>query len=186
MFAIRRALLLGMGLFAAGVSPALAQHSVTARVFFSPRGGTEAAVVSEIGRARWSIHVLAYSFTSWPIADALLAARRRGVEVTILCDDGNETDPYSLLPWLLLQWAGVVVWEDHHAGSAHNKVMILDEGEVLTGSYNWSHAAEEDNAENLLMLSGQSLVDLYRLDWQKHLTHARIYVPRQKNGPRIR
>ncbi len=167
--------------------PVRAQQGVDARarVYFSPRGGCRTVVLQEIAKARWSIHVLAYVLTDWPIAQALLEARRRGVEVTILCNEGQETDPSSLLPWLLLQLAGVVVWEDHHAGIAHNKVMILDEGEVLTGSYNWSAAAEEDNAENLLVLQGQALVDLYRADWQAHLGHARQYVARQSRGPRL-
>src|SRR5947208_10313211 len=55
-------------------------------VFFSPKGGCTEAVVHAINRARREICMQAYSFTSKPIAQALIDAKTRGLDVTILLD----------------------------------------------------------------------------------------------------
>jgi phosphatidylserine/phosphatidylglycerophosphate/cardiolipin synthase-like enzyme len=57
-------------------------------VFFSPRGGATEAVVEALGRATNNVLVQAYSFTSAPIARALVAAHRRGLEVRVILDRG--------------------------------------------------------------------------------------------------
>jgi phosphatidylserine/phosphatidylglycerophosphate/cardiolipin synthase-like enzyme len=51
------------------------------QVYFSPHGGCSEAIIKEIDRAKAQILVQAYSFTSQPIAKALLAAHTRGVNV---------------------------------------------------------------------------------------------------------
>ena len=74
-------------------SPALADPTVT--VAFSPDGGATEAVVAVIAEARQSVHVAAYSFTSGPIAQALIHAHRRGVEVEAVLDRSNDTARYT-------------------------------------------------------------------------------------------
>src|SRR5689334_18329029 len=64
-------------------------------VFFSPRGGCTEAVVREITKARQSIAVQAYSFTSAPIAKAIVEAHRRGVKVTTILDKSKKSERYS-------------------------------------------------------------------------------------------
>ena len=58
-------------------TPAASQDGV--EVFFSPNGGCTEAMIDEIQNAKGSILVQAYSFTSAPIAKALLNAHKRGV-----------------------------------------------------------------------------------------------------------
>ena len=72
-------------------------------VFFSPKGGCTEAVVREINSARHEVLVQAYSFSSKPIAEALIAAKTRGVQVTVLLDKSNEAEPYSDLPLFVEQ-----------------------------------------------------------------------------------
>ena len=68
--------------------------------------------------------------------------------------------------------------DDQHA-IAHNKVMIIDGGTVITGSFNFSKAAEQSNAENLLILRGNPpLAALYAQNFRFHLGHATPYQPR--------
>lgn len=50
------------------------------KVFFSPKGGCTEAIISEIDQANTEILVQAYSFTSAPIAKALVAAHKRGAK----------------------------------------------------------------------------------------------------------
>ena len=68
----------------------------SATVFHSPKGGCTEAVVAELNRARREILVQAYSFTSKPIAEALIAAKGRGVNVEILLDKSNEAETHEL------------------------------------------------------------------------------------------
>src|SRR5262249_3515774 len=133
----------------------------THSVHFSPRGGCTDQVIAELTRARREILVLAYGFTSRPIAQALVAARKRGVRVEIILDHSNETEEYSDLPYLLSE--GLEPLIDSHHPIAHNKVMVIDRRTVITGSFNFTHQAENENAENLLILSHyRDLVDAYR------------------------
>lgn len=69
--------------------------------------------------------------------------------------------------------------EDQHA-IAHNKVMIIDGETVITGSFNFTKAAEENNAENLLVIRDPKLAELYTKNWQEHERHSEVYVARMK------
>jgi phosphatidylserine/phosphatidylglycerophosphate/cardiolipin synthase-like enzyme len=140
--------------------------------FFSPKGGCTEAIVREIGHARHEILVLAYSFTSKPIAQALVDAKLRGVHVEIVLDHSNEHELYTDLHYFLEQGLTPVI-DPHHA-IAHNKVMVIDSRTVLTGSFNFTHHAENDNAENLLVIKGHpELVRAYKDNFHTHKSHAR-------------
>jgi phosphatidylserine/phosphatidylglycerophosphate/cardiolipin synthase-like enzyme len=65
--------------------------------------------------------------------------------------------------------------DDKHA-IAHNKVMIIDRGVVITGSFNFTKAAEEKNAENLLILKNKELAKVYMGNWYKHREHSENYI----------
>src|SRR4051812_24427857 len=64
-------------------------------VFFSPSGGATSACVSAIDAAKKSIFVQAYSFTSTPIARALVAAKKRGITIEAILDKSQRTEKYS-------------------------------------------------------------------------------------------
>lgn len=53
--------------------------------------------------------------------------------------------------------------------------MVLDGAVVITGSFNFSKAAEESNAENLLVIRDRELAAKYLKNWQEHAGHARAY-----------
>jgi phosphatidylserine/phosphatidylglycerophosphate/cardiolipin synthase-like enzyme len=155
------------------------------RVYFSPDGGCTAAIVSALNGARRSIHVQAYSFTSAPIAKALVDAHRRKVKVQAILDDSQRGDKYSSADFL--NNAGVKPGIDSRHAIAHDKVMIIDEQVVITGSFNFTTAAEERNAENLLVITDRALAAKYLANWQKHATHSEPYVrvvARSKAAPR--
>jgi phosphatidylserine/phosphatidylglycerophosphate/cardiolipin synthase-like enzyme len=58
---------------------------------------------------------------------------------------------------------------------AHNKIIIVDEKIVLTGSFNFSKAAEERNAENLLIINNPEIAKLYIENWGKHREHSEVF-----------
>ncbi len=149
-------------------------------VYFSPHGGCTAAVVDNLVWAEKYVLVQAYSFTSQPIADALIAAHKRGVEVKVLLDKSQLHGKGSKLDSLVE--GGVPVLIDKKHAIAHNKVMIIDGVTVLTGSFNFTNAAEDKNAENLLVLHDKSLAKKYRDNWNKHSVHSEAYSPHKPGG----
>ncbi|HYC37739.1 MAG TPA: phospholipase D-like domain-containing protein [Usitatibacter sp.] len=130
-------------------------------VAFSPAEDVAGLIVSRIAAANASVLMQAYLLTDRRIANALLAARKRGVEVELIGDAAQQAS--GGLPHLkALVRAGVRVYLDSSHGAAHNKIVILDgEGAgatVITGSYNFTRAAQRSNAENVVVLSGNRAV----------------------------
>jgi phosphatidylserine/phosphatidylglycerophosphate/cardiolipin synthase-like enzyme len=149
-------------------------------VYFSPKGGCAEAVAREIQAARREILVLAYSFSSKPIAEALIEAKKRGVHVDLVLDRSQEQEAYSDLPLFLQQ--GLAPLVDAHHAIAHNKVMVIDRRTLVTGSFNFTHQAETENAENLLIIKGHpELVSAYRENFTVHKSHAQN--PGQRTVP---
>jgi phosphatidylserine/phosphatidylglycerophosphate/cardiolipin synthase-like enzyme len=141
---------------------------------FSPKGGCTAAIVRAIGGAKQTIYVQAYSFTSAPIAAALVEAHRRGVKTQVILDKSQQTEKYSEADFL--QRAGIAVFIDSAHSIAHNKVMILDGETVISGSFNFTKAAEESNAENLLIIhQTPALAQKYLSNWLAHQRHSPAY-----------
>lgn len=145
-----------------------------AEVYFSPNGGCTAAVVREIAAAKESIEVQAYSFTSIPIARALAQAEERGVRVEAILDKSNRGH-YSMADYLAHH--GIETRIDAAHAIAHNKVMIIDGAVVITGSFNFTAAAEKHNAENLLVLRDRELAGQYLRNWKLHALHSPPYQP---------
>ncbi len=153
-----------------GLRRMLAGAPPSVDVFFSPKGGCTEAVVREINGARHEVLVQAYSFSSKPITEALVAAKTRGVQVTILLDRSNESEAYSDLGQFVEH--GLAPLIDAHHAIAHNKVMVIDHKTVLTGSFNFTHQAEAENAENLLVIKGNAaLAKAYRDHFGDHKGH---------------
>ncbi|MFH1080741.1 MAG: phospholipase D-like domain-containing protein [Pseudomonadota bacterium] len=59
--------------------------------------------------------------------------------------------------------------------SARNKIMIIVKMKIITGSFNFTKAAEEKNAENVLIISSKELAKLYLDNWQRHRGHSDAY-----------
>jgi phosphatidylserine/phosphatidylglycerophosphate/cardiolipin synthase-like enzyme len=143
-------------------------------VYFSPGGGATEAVVREIDAARQTIFVQAYSFTSRPIAAALVQAQRRGVAVRAILDKSVREEKYSEADFLAR--AGIAVLVDAAHAIAHNKVMVLDGEVVITGSFNFTRQAEHENAENLLVIRDRELAERYLANWHAHAAHSQRYA----------
>jgi phosphatidylserine/phosphatidylglycerophosphate/cardiolipin synthase-like enzyme len=121
-----------------------------AKVYFSPNGGTTQAIIKEISDAKSEILVQTYSFTSSPIAKALVDANKRGVKVEAILDKSQRKESYTEATFLTNM--KIPTYIDSKHAIAHNKVMVIDKTTVVTGSFNFTKAAEEKNAENLLII----------------------------------
>lgn len=138
--------------------------------YFSPNGGCAEQIIYWIGRANTSIHVLIYSFTLQNIADALIDAKNRGVDVKVVFEKG-QISKYS--QYFRLASAGVSVRNDTNPDYMHNKVAIIDGIIVLTGSYNWSSSAENSNNENLIIVKSADVAREYENVFNRIWEHGR-------------
>ena len=116
-------------------------------------------MVKELGNAKKMVLVQAYSFTSAPIAKALVDAHKRGVDVRVILDKSQRSEKYSSADFVA--HAGILTLIDAKHAIAHNKVMVIDGETVLTGSFNFTKAAEEKNAENLLVIRDKAIAEKY-------------------------
>jgi phosphatidylserine/phosphatidylglycerophosphate/cardiolipin synthase-like enzyme len=131
---------------------------------FSPYGKSLPLVLSTINSARKSIHVAAYTFTSKPIAEALSDAHKRGVDVKVVADEKSNGGRYTAVTFLANQ--GVPVRLNDHYAILHNKFMVIDGTTLETGSFNYSAAAVNKNAENVLVIRDMpTLVGQYAEEW---------------------
>ncbi|BEV14218.1 phospholipase D family protein [Herbaspirillum sp. DW155] len=139
---------------------------------FAPWDDIEALIVDQLNAAQRQILMQAYLLTSRPITDALVAARRRGIDVRVLMDAG-QLDKNSEYRLRQLRAAGIPVWLETDYRNAHNKVLIIDAAlptaTVITGSYNFTWSAQHKNAENVLILGkNPPLAARYASNWQRH------------------
>jgi len=151
----------------------LALNTVAAdiQVFFSPKGGCTEAVIANLDKATNTVLVQAYSFTSAPIAKALVDAKKRGIKVQVVLDKSNKTANYSSADFLLHE--GVPTFIDAKHAIAHNKIMVIDGHTILTGSFNFTYAAQHRNAENAILMRGNPpLCDAYLNNWRRHHAHS--------------
>jgi len=130
---------------------------------FTPDHSPESAIIQKLQQAKREILVMAYSFTSKPIASALIDAHQRGVKVFVLADKSQISAKNSQTN--VLKEHGIPVLYDVKPAIAHNKVILIDERVAITGSYNFTHAAEHRNTENLLFIQSQSLAKQYKNYW---------------------
>jgi phosphatidylserine/phosphatidylglycerophosphate/cardiolipin synthase-like enzyme len=152
------------------------EKPLTWEVYFSPKGGCTDAIIRELNSAKNTVLVQAYSFTSAPIAKALLNAHKRGVNVQVILDRSQRTQKYSSATFLYN--VGIPVKIDAQHTIAHNKVIVVDGEIVITGSFNFTKAAEEKDAENLLVIRDKKLASLYTKNWQDHAQHSEVYTGR--------
>jgi phosphatidylserine/phosphatidylglycerophosphate/cardiolipin synthase-like enzyme len=173
-----RALLLSaaLGALLAAGNPAIAKTAATdtakVEVAFTPGDDIAGLIVKRIERAKATVQVQAYLFTDRRIANALLGARKRGVEVEVIGDAAQHQS--GGLPHLrALDRAGARVYLNDTLAASHNKIVIVDgrlpAATVVTGSYNFTQAAQSKNAENVVVLSGnRAVTDRFVENFETH------------------
>jgi phosphatidylserine/phosphatidylglycerophosphate/cardiolipin synthase-like enzyme len=141
-------------------------------VYFSPNGGGADAIIEGINGAHQTILVQAYLLYSTRVARALVRAHQRGVQVHVILDAHAQPHHPPVQAVARLVAVGIAVSLDAQHVSAHDKVMILDGAIVITGSSNWTVAADTQNGENLLVIWDLRLAEVYAENWQRHADHS--------------
>ena len=130
------------------------------KVYFSPNGGCQQAVISEIRKATQTIDIAMYYLSSRNIAQALVKAQENHVRVRIVLDQGQEIESASKSGYLIKH--GFEIRYHLGFGLMHNKFAIIDGQSLITGSFNWTLTAEERNEENLLIIADPGTIKKYQ------------------------
>lgn len=140
-------------------------------VGFSPDDGAEALVLKVIASAHHTIRLASYLFTSRPVVHALIAAKRRGVDVKILIDDRGNRDAASRAAIRLVVNAGIPTRVISVYAIHHDKYIVVDGRSTETGSFNYTHAAAHSNSENVLVVwNNPAVAAQYLAHWESRWT----------------
>jgi phosphatidylserine/phosphatidylglycerophosphate/cardiolipin synthase-like enzyme len=131
-----------------------------AEACFSPGQECVNRIVGLFRTARASVDACVFTITDDRISDAIIAAHKRGVRIRIVTDNDKVTDAGSDV--LRLSHAGVGVRIDVSPFHMHHKFAIFDGARLLTGSYNWTRGAANDNEENFVVLADRGAVAAFQ------------------------
>lgn len=157
----------------------LAHAEPSVEVGFSPEGSARQLVLKTIGGAQHSIQMLAYAFQAPDIAQALVDAKKRGVEVRIVVDHKRNRNKPSKAAMDLVTGNGVELRTNSHYHIHHDKAIIVDGHTVETGSFNFAPSAETMNSENVVVIRGMpDVARQYLAHWQSRWDQGKPYPAR--------
>lgn len=154
-------------LTSAGTPSAEAQAVPELRVYFSPNGGSERAIIEQIQAAQKSIYIAMYSFTNPQIAEALLTAQKRGVKVYVKTDQRQSQGQSQKVVLSFLSQHNIQVTISKLSRTMHHKFAVIDETVLIFGSYNWTRNGESVNKENLIIWRHKGMARLYLDEFQR-------------------
>ncbi len=137
----------------------------TVRAMFAPADPITDEIIDQIDVAQTNVDVLAFAFTSDLITEALVDAQARGVQVRVVMERRNSVGTGS--EFAALRDAGIDVLADGNCFVMHHKVMVIDGERTITGSFNFTDAAQQQNDENVLLIDDQSVAALYATEFER-------------------
>ena len=144
-----------------------AERNTGIEVAFSPEAGAENLILKVIGSAKTNLRLAAYSFTSPAIVQALLEAKKRGIDVRVVVDDRGNRSKASIAALNLLVGAHIPVRSISRYAIHHDKYIVVDDMHVQTGSFNYSRAAAQSNSENVMVVWNRpEIASLYLQHWR--------------------
>ena len=115
-----------------------------------------------------SVHVMIYSFTHKGIADSLIIANNRGIDVRVLADSGQAKNQYSKTGYLRENGVEVKEIEIHGYAIFHHKAAIVDGEMVSTGSFNYTQNADTGSAENLVFITSSQVAEEFEAEFERY------------------
>lgn len=141
------------------IQPLEKKTQLKPEAYFSPGSGCRDKIISLIKAAKESIHICVFTISDNKITQAILAAHKRGVAITIISDNDKSNDRGSDIDYLSNN--GVKVILDQSPYHMHHKFAIFDKRILLNGSFNWTRSATDVNEENITVLADTALVSVF-------------------------
>jgi phosphatidylserine/phosphatidylglycerophosphate/cardiolipin synthase-like enzyme len=136
-----------------------------AEAAFSPGKECLRRVTGALAGARETADLCVFTITDDRISRAVKKAHERGVAVRVITDDEKVDDLGGDVP--ALKKAGIPVVTDHARSHMHHKFAVIDKALLLTGSFNWTRAASEENQENLIVTDDHRLVRAFSAEFAR-------------------
>ncbi len=146
--------------------------------YFSKKDDIAACLINQINNAKNKIYAAVCFFTQESIANALIAAKSRGVNIDIIVDQKTK----QLLLTKLTQ-NGIIIRVFNNTTSTsimHNKFALFDNDKVWTGSFNWTYNGNATNYENAVIITNQNLWVQFREEFEKIKAQTHLFQPSQK------
>ncbi|HSB70555.1 MAG TPA: phospholipase D family protein [Candidatus Methylomirabilis sp.] len=148
------------------LNPLVPPDALGAEVYFSPGGGIRQRLVQAIEASRRTIDIAVYNFTASELAEALYAAKARGVRIRILVDREKAEEGF-VIRGLRRHGLPVRTLGVPEQSLMHHKFAVFDDRLVATGSYNWTNSAEHANYENLVVLDDPEAIVRFQREFQR-------------------
>ena len=133
---------------------------VICECYFFPNPSNEQRVVNMFRTCKKTLDLAIFTFTRDSIAQAILEANQRGVKIRCIGDDGNSKVKGSDVRLLALN--GIPCKTDNNLRfHMHNKMAIIDNSVVITGSFNWTSQAVNKNQDNILFIEDKNIAGQY-------------------------
>jgi phosphatidylserine/phosphatidylglycerophosphate/cardiolipin synthase-like enzyme len=159
------------------------KSGVAMDVIFSPTGEKRlihAAIMGEIKKARRTVDVAIFTFTSRRLSAALKEQAKR-CRVRVLFEE-RSAKKISISQHKELVNSGVQVkfvrlpGTGFRAAKFHHKFCVIDNREVMTGSYNWTVGADEINHENLVIIKDKVMASKFSKVFERIWNDSKLSV----------
>lgn len=135
------------------------------QAYFSPGDHCSNAIIHCLRQAREYIDICVFTISDNQISDAIIEASNRGINIRIITDNDKQHDQGSDI--LNLKHAGIPVRTDFTAAHMHHKFAVFDHKIVLSGSYNWTLSARDENYENIIISDSEKLCTEFSEEFEK-------------------
>jgi len=147
------------------LQPKAAATARSPETYFSPGSHCVNAIAGLLKRTRRTADVCVFTITDNRIADEILAAAGRRVQVRIITDNDKALDRGSDIQ--RLREAGIPLRVDRTSDHMHHKFAVFDKSSLVTGSYNWTRSAAEYNEENIVVLYNSALITRFVKEFER-------------------
>ncbi|MFZ1281173.1 MAG: phospholipase D-like domain-containing protein [Ignavibacteriaceae bacterium] len=143
------------------------------RLYFSPSDGTNSKILSEINSSQHNIYFAQYAFTRSDLANGLNQKYVGGVtDIRGVIDQANTSgSQYTFLDTFVDLFTATDATQ-HHKYAIFDPSYSESNPTVLTGSHNWSNAADQDNDENTLIINDVYIANKYMQEFKKRYNEA--------------
>ncbi|HEY3312956.1 MAG TPA: phospholipase D-like domain-containing protein [Anaerolineales bacterium] len=147
-------------------NPKVTLDGVPIEVYFSPDDHVARRIVTLLRGAEKSIKFMAYSFTANDFGDIIIQKAKEKLSVAGVMDaDMIKSNAGS--EYIKFSQAGLSVFPDGNPSLMHDKVIIIDNEIVITGSYNFTSSAERINDENVVIFFDRQIATSYLAEFER-------------------
>ncbi len=161
-------------------NPIVTLDSVRVENYFAPTDDVMDKLVSYVHNADQSVHFMIFTFTSRDLSDELIARWKTGLDIQGVIESRGASQGVLAS----LYCAGLPVRTDGNPYTMHHKVLIIDSKIVVTGSFNFTRAADTINDDNVLIIHSPAAAIMFEREYQRIMSDAKTPQVSELTCPR--